>query len=96
MFLGSPVSMKSPVGNEISIHAGTISKFLWSVLYSCQRLFICKIFTNIYLQDFIETQKSFGKIGLQVAVGLVVALNYQNPFLNPYEEFQVHLDVSRY
>ncbi|CAI9089752.1 OLC1v1024384C1 [Oldenlandia corymbosa var. corymbosa] len=24
----------------------------------------------------------------QVAVGLVVALNYQNPFLNPYEEFQ--------
>ncbi|PHT52649.1 Electron transfer flavoprotein-ubiquinone oxidoreductase, mitochondrial [Capsicum baccatum] len=24
----------------------------------------------------------------QVAVGLVVALNYQNPFLNPYEEYQ--------
>ncbi|CAH2058204.1 unnamed protein product, partial [Thlaspi arvense] len=24
----------------------------------------------------------------QVALGLVVALNYQNPFLNPYEEFQ--------
>ncbi|KAL6531402.1 hypothetical protein OROMI_027765 [Orobanche minor] len=24
----------------------------------------------------------------QVAVGLVVALNYENPFLNPYEEFQ--------
>lgn len=25
----------------------------------------------------------------QVALGLVVALNYKNPFLNPYEEFQV-------
>jgi electron-transferring-flavoprotein dehydrogenase len=24
----------------------------------------------------------------QVALGLVVALNYHNPFLNPYEEFQ--------
>ncbi|XP_027164191.1 electron transfer flavoprotein-ubiquinone oxidoreductase, mitochondrial isoform X2 [Coffea eugenioides] len=24
----------------------------------------------------------------QVAIGFVVALNYQNPFLNPYEEFQ--------
>ncbi|KAK4566630.1 hypothetical protein RGQ29_002763 [Quercus rubra] len=24
----------------------------------------------------------------QIAIGLVVALNYQNPFLNPYEEFQ--------
>ncbi|POO03611.1 Electron transfer flavoprotein-ubiquinone oxidoreductase [Trema orientale] len=24
----------------------------------------------------------------QVSIGLVVALNYQNPFLNPYEEFQ--------
>ncbi|KAL3641691.1 hypothetical protein CASFOL_012506 [Castilleja foliolosa] len=24
----------------------------------------------------------------QVAIGLVVALNYRNPFLNPYEEFQ--------
>ena len=25
----------------------------------------------------------------QVSIGLVVALNYHNPFLNPYEEFQV-------
>ncbi|KAL4025178.1 hypothetical protein IC575_013556 [Cucumis melo] len=24
----------------------------------------------------------------QISIGLVVALNYQNPFLNPYEEFQ--------
>ncbi|GMY32566.1 electron transfer flavoprotein-ubiquinone oxidoreductase, mitochondrial [Fagus crenata] len=24
----------------------------------------------------------------QIAIGIVVALNYQNPFLNPYEEFQ--------
>lgn len=24
----------------------------------------------------------------QVSLGLVVALNYHNPFLNPYEEFQ--------
>ncbi|CAL5356362.1 unnamed protein product [Camellia sinensis] len=27
----------------------------------------------------------------QVSLGLVVALNYHNPFLNPYEEFQVTL-----
>ncbi|XP_060208679.1 electron transfer flavoprotein-ubiquinone oxidoreductase, mitochondrial isoform X1 [Lycium barbarum] len=39
-------------------------------------------------------QKSYGGSFLyhmkdrQVAVGLVVALDYQNPFLNPYEEYQ--------
>lgn len=27
----------------------------------------------------------------QVAVGFVVALNYHNPFLNPYEEYQVNM-----
>lgn len=25
----------------------------------------------------------------QLAIGLVVALNYQNPFMSPYDEFQV-------
>lgn len=30
---------------------------------------------------------------MQVAIGLVVALNYQNPFLNPYEEFQVKIFI---
>lgn len=25
----------------------------------------------------------------QLAIGLVVALNYRNPFLSPYDEFQV-------
>lgn len=25
---------------------------------------------------------------LQVAIGLVVALDYKNPYLNPYEEYQ--------
>ena len=28
---------------------------------------------------------------MQVSIGLVVALNYHNPLLNPYEEFQVSL-----
>jgi hypothetical protein len=30
-------------------------------------------------------------IFLQVAVGLVVALDYKNPYLNIYEEFQVSI-----
>ncbi|CAK9167795.1 unnamed protein product [Ilex paraguariensis] len=29
----------------------------------------------------------------QVAIGFVVALNYHNPFFNPYEEFQVNFPV---
>jgi hypothetical protein len=30
-------------------------------------------------------------ITLQVAIGLVVALDYKNPYLSPYEEYQVRL-----
>jgi hypothetical protein len=26
---------------------------------------------------------------IQVAIGLVVALDYKNPYMNPYEEYQV-------
>lgn len=29
-------------------------------------------------------------LSIQIAIGLVVALNYHNPFLSPYEEFQVN------
>ncbi|XP_039033829.1 electron transfer flavoprotein-ubiquinone oxidoreductase, mitochondrial-like [Hibiscus syriacus] len=29
----------------------------------------------------------FFSLSIQISIGLVVALNYHNPFLNPYEEF---------
>lgn len=35
----------------------------------------------------------FPRLDIQVSLGLVVALNYHNPFLNPYEEFQVFFIV---
>ncbi|CAL5420601.1 unnamed protein product [Camellia sinensis] len=35
-----------------------------------------------------EAMEKRQKRGLEVSLGLVVALNYHNPFLNPYEEFQ--------
>ncbi|GMQ02240.1 hypothetical protein CsSME_00048560 [Camellia sinensis var. sinensis] len=31
----------------------------------------------------------FPRLDIHVSLGLVVALNYHNPFLNPYEEFQL-------
>ncbi|GMQ07380.1 hypothetical protein CsSME_00051589 [Camellia sinensis var. sinensis] len=31
----------------------------------------------------------FPRLDIQVSLGLVVALNHHNPFLNPYEEFQL-------
>ena len=36
----------------------------------------------------------FSCLIIQIAIGIVVALNYHNPFLNPYEEFQVKIFVS--
>jgi hypothetical protein len=70
------VTNKSPVA--------VFANFDWTV----QLYLFLLIFSFIYADNiFFMSRIPFPS--WQIALGLVVALNYQNPFMNPYEEFQV-------
>ncbi|KAF5952326.1 hypothetical protein HYC85_010270 [Camellia sinensis] len=48
-----------------------------------------KIMKKYNLREKVQGQHQTYTLGIkEVSLGLVVALNYRNPFLNPYEEFQ--------
>lgn len=50
--------------------------------------FSCYFFYSFLLTIYYSFQE-FHLPLWQISIGLVVALNYRNPFMNPYEEFQV-------
>ncbi|XP_043706976.1 electron transfer flavoprotein-ubiquinone oxidoreductase, mitochondrial isoform X3 [Telopea speciosissima] len=48
-----------------------------------------KIMRHYKLREKVKAQHQTYALGIkEVSIGLVVALDYKNPFLNPYEEFQ--------
>ncbi|KAL6342403.1 hypothetical protein AAG906_009076 [Vitis piasezkii] len=48
-----------------------------------------KVLRDYNLREKAQAQHQTYALGIkEVSIGLVVALNYHNPFLNPYEEFQ--------